>query len=369
MSKPHGGESGACWARLSSPSLRSSHLSPAAARHSEYGAAIQFSLLAIVLPALVTVGAPWRLLGLAGNGPSDDVSAHRRPGGRPPASAPRAAVVTCVHRRRPLCRRGMAHTRGGGRRRAAWLAGAAGGRHPSRLRAGPLAGAGDFAPAGPSFGIPASGGAGGLRHVGFLDPRLRRRACPTTTSTGTSTTSPAASAPPRISRSPPPCSGSSPPWPLSRSIFWNALLWLKTDEDPDAELLALARAERAAGHATAERGWRHGLRPPDPASAPARPDRWRGGRPVEGGCRALGSPPPPGSRAASVCRQPCLLRRQAVQRRSVGGVVHQRLDVLDRPAGSPRWSTATRLPRVGRDACRPVSPEPGCSPGHRCSRS
>ena len=56
-----------------------------AARHSEYGAAIQFSLLAIVLPALVTVGAPWRLLGLAGNDPSDmsprivdRVADHRR---------------------------------------------------------------------------------------------------------------------------------------------------------------------------------------------------------------------------------------------------------------------------------------------------
>jgi len=30
-------------------------------------------------------------------------------------------------------------------------------------------------------------------------------------------------------------------------IFWNALLWLKTDEDPDTELLALARAERRRG--------------------------------------------------------------------------------------------------------------------------
>ena len=38
------------------------------ARHWEYGAALQFSLLAMVLPALVTVGAPWRLLKLAGNG-------------------------------------------------------------------------------------------------------------------------------------------------------------------------------------------------------------------------------------------------------------------------------------------------------------
>ena len=30
-------------------------------------------------------------------------------------------------------------------------------------------------------------------------------------------------------------------------IFWNALMWLKTDEDPDTELLALARAERRRG--------------------------------------------------------------------------------------------------------------------------
>ena len=38
------------------------------ARHSEYGEALQFSLLAIVVPALVTIGAPWRLLGLARTG-------------------------------------------------------------------------------------------------------------------------------------------------------------------------------------------------------------------------------------------------------------------------------------------------------------
>ncbi len=30
-------------------------------------------------------------------------------------------------------------------------------------------------------------------------------------------------------------------------IFWNALMWLRTDEDPDTELLALARAERRRG--------------------------------------------------------------------------------------------------------------------------
>jgi hypothetical protein len=30
-------------------------------------------------------------------------------------------------------------------------------------------------------------------------------------------------------------------------IFWNALMWLKTDEDPDTELLALMRAARRRG--------------------------------------------------------------------------------------------------------------------------
>jgi len=57
----------------------------AIARHTEYAAALQFSLLAIVVPALVTVGAPWRLLRLAGNdsfgGPRgivDRIADHRR---------------------------------------------------------------------------------------------------------------------------------------------------------------------------------------------------------------------------------------------------------------------------------------------------
>jgi cytochrome c oxidase assembly factor CtaG len=38
------------------------------ARRTEYAATLQFSLLAIALPALVALGAPWRLLGLAGSG-------------------------------------------------------------------------------------------------------------------------------------------------------------------------------------------------------------------------------------------------------------------------------------------------------------
>jgi hypothetical protein len=36
------------------------------ARRTEYAASLQFSLLAIVVPALVTVGGPWRRLGLVG---------------------------------------------------------------------------------------------------------------------------------------------------------------------------------------------------------------------------------------------------------------------------------------------------------------
>jgi cytochrome c oxidase assembly factor CtaG len=36
------------------------------ARRTEYAASLQFSLLAIVVPALVTVGGPWRRLGLGG---------------------------------------------------------------------------------------------------------------------------------------------------------------------------------------------------------------------------------------------------------------------------------------------------------------
>jgi cytochrome c oxidase assembly factor CtaG len=44
------------------------------ARRAEYTAALQFSLLAIAVPALVALGAPWHLIGLAGD---------RRAGGRP----------------------------------------------------------------------------------------------------------------------------------------------------------------------------------------------------------------------------------------------------------------------------------------------
>ena len=41
------------------------------ARRFEYGEALQFSLLAVVVPVLVAIGAPWRRLGLARDGEAD----------------------------------------------------------------------------------------------------------------------------------------------------------------------------------------------------------------------------------------------------------------------------------------------------------
>jgi cytochrome c oxidase assembly factor CtaG len=61
------------------------------ARMAEYGSALQFSLLAIVLPALVVLGAPWRALGLAGAGGPD----------APPRLADRLAERRRRHRELP----------------------------------------------------------------------------------------------------------------------------------------------------------------------------------------------------------------------------------------------------------------------------
>ena len=162
------------------------------ARDSEYGAAIQFSLLAIVLPALVTVGAPWRLLGLAGNGSPDmpprivdRVADHRRRHRELPWSlafiAADLGVVVAWHA--PGAVAAVAQH--------GWLVPLEG-ADPARLRARPLARAGDIAAAGSPLGIPASGGARRPSSCGPSGSSPTSSACPTTTSTGTSTTSPAA---------------------------------------------------------------------------------------------------------------------------------------------------------------------------------
>jgi cytochrome c oxidase assembly factor CtaG len=52
------------------------------ARRFEYGEALQFSLLAIVMPVLVAIGAPWRRLGLARIGEPDPPRLADRVGGR-----------------------------------------------------------------------------------------------------------------------------------------------------------------------------------------------------------------------------------------------------------------------------------------------
>ena len=60
------------------------------ARRFEYGEALQFSLLAIVMPVLVAIGAPWRRLGLARIGEPD-----------PPRLADRVAGRRLRHRELP----------------------------------------------------------------------------------------------------------------------------------------------------------------------------------------------------------------------------------------------------------------------------
>jgi len=223
------------------------------ARDSEYGAAIQFSLLAIVLPALVTVGAPWRLLGLAGNATPDmsprivdRVADHRRRHRELPWSLAFIAADLCVV--------------------VAWHAPgavAAVAQHGWLL---PLEGATLLI-----FGLglwlelvtspPLIPRSGYLRRavlaafamwafwilayvVGLSNHDFYRSFHHVGGSLSAAADQQIASA---------------VLWFFAALafvpvIFWNALLWLKTDEDPDAELLALTRAERRRGMPPASGG-------------------------------------------------------------------------------------------------------------------
>ena len=187
----------------------------ATARHAEYGAALQFSLLAIVVPALVTVGAPWRLLRLADNGSGD-----RRQG-----------IVDRVADRRRRHREliwSLAFIAGDLCVVVAW-------RAPGVVTAVaehgwlmPLEGASLIV-----FGLglwlelatspPLAPRSGYLRRAvlaalvmwAFWILVLIQSACPTTISTETSAMSKVVSAAPPTSRSPPQCSGSSQQRPSS----------------------------------------------------------------------------------------------------------------------------------------------------------
>ena len=215
-------------------------------RDAEYGAALQFSLLAIALPALMTIGAPWRLLGLARSA---------SPGG-----APKVVDRLADRRRRhPELLRSLAFIAADLGVVVVWhvpAAVAAVARHAWLV---PVEGAIllvfgvglwlELAPSPPL--VPRSGYLRravlaafvmwafwilayvvGLANHDFYQNFDHVRG-------GLS-----AAADQQIA--------SAVVWFFAAAafipvVFWNALLWLKTDDDPDAELLALARAERRRG--------------------------------------------------------------------------------------------------------------------------
>ena len=216
------------------------------ARHAEYGAALQFSLLAIVVPALLTVGAPWRWLRLAGDG---------SPGG-PQGTVDRMADRRRRHRELPWS---LAFIAGDLGVVVAWHAPGAVAAVAEHGGLVPLEGATLIA-----FGLglwlelvtspPLAPRSRYLRRavlaafvmwafwilayvVGLSNHDFYRNFHHVEGGLSSAADQQIASA---------------VLWFVAAAsfipvIFWNALMWLKTDEDPDSELLALARAERRRG--------------------------------------------------------------------------------------------------------------------------
>lgn len=217
-----------------------------AARHSDYVATLQFSLFAIVVPALVVAGAPWRLLRLAGDGGAAN----------PPRIADRVADRRRRHRELPrslafiACDLGVA---------VAWHA-------PGGV--GAVARHGWFAVPEAAclliFGLglwlelvaspPLAPRSGHLRRavlaafamwafwilayvVGLSDHDFYRNFHHAAGGLSAPADQQIASA---------------VLWFVAAAafapvIFWNALAWLRTEDDPDAELVALTKAERRRG--------------------------------------------------------------------------------------------------------------------------
>jgi len=216
------------------------------ARRTEYAATLQFSLLAIAVPALVAFGAPWRILGLAGTGvpgepprPVDQLADHRRRHRELPWSL--AYIV---------CDLGVAiawHTPGAVSTVAAhgWLAIVEGAvllvfglglwlellpSPPLTPRSGHLRRAvlGAFS----MWGFWVLAYVTGLSNRGFYHNFSH-------VAGGLS-----AAADQQIA--------AAVLWAVAALtfvpvIFWNALAWLQSEEDPDTELQTLARAERRRG--------------------------------------------------------------------------------------------------------------------------
>lgn len=218
----------------------------AAARHSEYVATLQFSLFAIVVPALVAAGAPWRLLRLAGGGGAAN----------PPRIADRVAARRRRHRELPwslifiACDIGVA---------VAWHApGAVGAVSRHGWLAVPEAASLLIFGLGLWFELvaspPLAPRSGHLRRavlaafamwafwilayvVGLSDHDFYRNFHHTAGGLSAPADQQIASA---------------VLWFVAAAafapvIFWNALTWLQTEEDPDAELVALTKAERRRG--------------------------------------------------------------------------------------------------------------------------
>jgi cytochrome c oxidase assembly factor CtaG len=225
------------------------------ARRTEYAATLQFALLAIAVPALVAFGAPWRILGLAGRGvpgepprPVDQLADHRRRHRELPWSL--AYIV---------CDLGVAiawHTPGAVSTVAAhgWLAIVEGAvllvfglglwlellpSPPLTPRSGHLRRAVLGAFSMWAFWVLAY--VTGLSNRGFYHNFSH-------VAGGLS-----AAADQQIA--------AAVLWAVAAAafvpvIFWNALAWLQSEEDPDTELQSLARAERRRGNSpfTPKRG-------------------------------------------------------------------------------------------------------------------
>ena len=215
------------------------------ARRFEYGEALQFSLLAIVLPVLVAIGAPWRRLGLARAGEPD-----------PPRLVDRVADRRLRHQELPWslafialdlaavvawhAPRAVADVSEHGwlipLEAATLLAVGLGlwlelvNSPPLVPRSGYLRRAVLAAFAMWTFWILAY--ILGLANHAFY-PNFPH-------------------APGGLSAAADQQIASAVLWFVAAAsfvpvIFWNAMMWLRTDQDPDAELLALERAERRRG--------------------------------------------------------------------------------------------------------------------------
>ena len=214
------------------------------ARRFEYGEALQFSLLAVVVPVLVAIGAPWRRLGLARDGEAD-----------PPRLADRVVDRRLRHRQLPWS---LAFIAADLAAVVAWhapgaVADASGHGWLIPLEGVILLAFGlglwlELVPSPPlcRVGLPAQGGPGRHGHVDVLDPRLRPGAVQPCV------LSKLRARPGGLSAAADQQVASAVLWFVAAAsfvpvIFWNALMWLRTDEDPDVELLALERAARRRG--------------------------------------------------------------------------------------------------------------------------